>query len=305
MKELVLISGKGGTGKTSLAASLACLASRSGNTVIADCDVDAADMHIILKPKINEKREFISGKVARVNPKKCISTGEKASCPICISGCRFGAISHSFTKGCSIDPLACEGCGVCVRLCTPGAIDFVDRRCGDLFVSDTRFGPMVHAALDPRAENSGKLVTSVRKEAKKIAAERNADWLIIDGSPGIGCPVIASVTGADMALIVTEPTVSGRHDLERVAGVVRHFGVPFAVCVNKADINESVTEDIKAWCSRNSIPYAGSLPYDKAVTRAQIRKKTIVEYAESRSERPTATTAGISAIWEKICQLKA
>ncbi len=305
MKEVVLISGKGGTGKTSLAASLICLASRSGKVVIADCDVDAADMHLLLKPVVHEKREFISGKLAYVDPKKCISTGEQASCAICMSGCRFGAISHSFTSGCTVDPLACEGCGVCVRLCTPGAIDFVDRRCGDLFVSDTRFGPMVHAALDPRAENSGKLVTSVRKEAKKIAAEQNADWLIIDGSPGTGCPVIASVTGADLALIVTEPTVSGVHDLERVAGLARHFSVPFAVCVNKADINETVTGEIKDWCTRNNIPFAGQLPYNRAITRAQIRKKTIVEYAESRSQKPTATTAAISEIWGTVCQLKA
>lgn len=281
MKELIIISGKGGTGKTSMTAAIASLASRSGTAVFADCDVDAADLHLLFNPEVQEKREFISGHVARIDPLKCISTGQDGGCADCAALCRFDAISLSAAAGCVVEEGSCEGCGVCVRFCPAHAIDFPDRRCGEQYVSNTRFGVLVHAALDIRAENSGKLVTSVRKDAKRIAGEKNADWIIVDGSPGTGCPVIASITGADAALVVTEPTVSGLHDLERVASLAKHLGVRFFVAVNKADINPAQSDEIRSWCGRNSVPFLGTMPWDPSVTRAQIAGKSIIEYNPS------------------------
>lgn len=300
MKEIVIISGKGGTGKTSLTAAFATLAAHRGTAVFADCDVDAADLHLVFSPEIRELHEFISGHVARVDPKRCLSTGEDGSCAKCIELCRFDAIRHSFKSGVEIDEGSCEGCGVCVRFCPVKAIDFIDRRCGEWYVSDTRFGPLVHAALDTRAENSGKLVTTVRKEAKRIAEERKADWLVVDGSPGTGCPVIASITGADAVVIVTEPTMSGQHDLERVASLARHFSIPFSVIVNKADINPAQADLTESWCVRNKVPFLGKIPYDRAVTKAQIEGKSVIEYCESRKSEHNIP-AIIAGIWEKIC----
>ncbi len=308
MKEIVVISGKGGTGKTSLTAALATLAAKGGTAVFADCDVDAADLHLVFSPKIRERNEFISGHVARVDPKKCLSSGEEGSCAKCIDFCRFGAIKHSYTSGCEVDEGSCEGCGVCVRFCPTRAIEFLDRRCGEWYVSDTRFGTLVHAALDTRAENSGKLVTTVRKEAKRIAEELKADWIIVDGSPGTGCPVIASITGADAVVIVTEPTLSGQHDLERVASLARHFDIPFSVIVNKADINRTMAEAIESWCKRNDVPFLGNIPYDTAFTKAQIRGMSLLEYCEApdgaHDMREYAIADAIGKIWERICQLK-
>lgn len=301
MKEIVIISGKGGTGKTSLTAAFATLASRQGKAVFADCDVDAADLHLVFSPEIRERHEFISGHAARVDPKKCLSSGEEGSCSKCIELCRFDAIKHSFKSGCEIDEGSCEGCGVCVKFCPVKAIQFADRRCGEWYVSDTRFGPLVHAALDTRAENSGKLVTTVRKEAKRIAEELKADWIIVDGSPGTGCPVIASITGADAVVIVTEPTLSGQHDLERVASLARHFTIPFSVIVNKADINRTMAEATESWCVRNGVPFLGMIPYDRAVTKAQIGGKSVIEYCDTSERNISGILAGI---WEKICQSK-
>jgi MinD superfamily P-loop ATPase len=304
MKEIVIISGKGGTGKTSLTAALATLAGQQGKAVFADCDVDAADLHLVLGPKIQERNEFISGHVARVDPKRCLSSGEDGSCAKCIDLCRFGAISHSFKTGCAVDEGSCEGCGVCVRFCPSSAIEFAPRRCGEWYVSQTRFGPLAHAALDARAENSGKLVTTVRKEAKRIAEELKADWIIVDGSPGTGCPVIASITGADEVVIVTEPTMSGRHDLERVAGLARHFSIPFSVVVNKADINRAMADETGAWCARNAVPFLGMIPYDRAVTKAQLEGKSVIEYCDCGGESENDIPAIIGGIWESICQSK-
>ena len=301
MKEIVIISGKGGTGKTSLTASFATLAAKRGKAVFADCDVDAADLHLVFSPNILERNEFISGHVARVDPKKCLSSGEDGSCSKCIELCRFGAIKHSFKTGCEVDDGSCEGCGVCVRFCPTAGIDFVDRRCGEWYVSDTRFGTLVHAALDTRAENSGKLVTTVRKTARRIAEEQKADWVIVDGSPGTGCPVIASITGADAVVIVTEPTMSGQHDLERVASLARHFSIPFSVVVNKFDINQTMAEATESWCVRNDVPFLGMIPYDSAVTKAQIEGKSVIEYCDTSEHNISGILAGI---WEKICQLK-
>jgi MinD superfamily P-loop ATPase len=305
MKEIVCISGKGGTGKTSVVASLATLASRKYRTVFADCDVDAADLHLVLNPEIRSRTDFYSGNVAKIDPLACISAG---ACKTCIDLCRFDAIHYSDRDGYSVDENSCEGCGVCVRFCPAKAISFSERYCGQWYLSDTRYGPLVHAELEGHAENSGKLVTLVRKEAKRLAlvpdeSGKTADLVIIDGSPGTGCPVIASITGADAVLIVTEPTLSGQHDLERVAGLARHFGVEAFVCVNKYDINVEQSRAIEAWCARNSITFVGKIPYDKMVTTAQIQGKTVIEYAEDSGIR-NETTEALQKIGERIWQLK-
>ncbi len=272
MKDLVVISGKGGTGKTSVAASFAVLAKHS---VICDCDVDAADLHLVLAPQILGEHEFTSGHEAVIRQDDCIG------CRICQDVCRFEAVS---TKKCdngnilfSIDPVSCEGCGVCVHFCPEKAIDFPERLCGKWFVSETRCGPMVHARLGVAAENSGKLVSTVRREARRLAEEKNHNLVIVDGPPGIGCPVIASVTGASQVLIVTEPTVSGEHDLERVLALAKHFQIPAAVCVNKWDINPEMTERIEGKAIEAGALIAGRIRYDSNVTRAQIQQKAVVE----------------------------
>ncbi len=304
MKEIVILSGKGGTGKTSIAAALAVEASRMGGAhslVVADCDVDAADLHLVLSPTVKETHEFISGHVAHIDGKKCLSTGEDSSCSTCIGLCRFDAIRHSYRTGCEVDEGSCEGCGVCVAHCPVKAIMFPERRCGEWYHSDTRVGPFIHAALDARAENSGKLVTTVRKEARKVAEEIGAKWILVDGSPGTGCPVIASITGADEALIVTEPTVSGLHDLERVGILLRHFSIPFSVCVNKADVSMEKASEMKEWCERNSIPFLGMIGHDPSVTKAQIQRLSIVEYCE-RENIVSNVPGVIAGLWERLCR---
>jgi MinD superfamily P-loop ATPase len=288
VKELVVISGKGGTGKTSVAASFAVVADRP---VIADCDVDAADLHLILAPQVKERHEFRSGHEAVVRGEDCIG------CGLCTTYCRFDAVKmDERTSGeatFSVDPVACEGCGVCVRFCPVQAIDFPERLCGDWMVSDTRCGPMVHARLGVAAENSGKLVSTVRKEARRIAEQEQRPLVIIDGPPGIGCPVIASVTGATQVLVVTEPTVSGEHDMERVLSLAKHFNIPAAVCVNKWDINQTVTERIEDAAHRAGARVAGRIRYDNAVTAAQLQERAVVE-----TESPSA--ADIRAIWHEL-----
>ena len=275
MKELVIISGKGGTGKTSVVASFAALAE---NKALADCDVDAADLHLVLDPKTRYRENFSGGKVARIMPGHCIACGK------CEEICRFNAVFYDgpgnglYPKTFRIDPVACEGCGVCVHFCAEDAIAFENAVNGQWFISDTRWGPMAHARLGIAEENSGKLVTLVREKAREIAEQENKDLIIIDGSPGIGCPVIASLTGADAALIVTEPTLSGKHDLERVSQVCSFFGIKTFVCVNKFDLNPDITSEIENWCRDENITFAGRIQYDDAVTRAQIEKKSVVEY---------------------------
>lgn len=272
MKELVVISGKGGTGKTSVTASFAVLADRP---VIADCDVDAADLHLVLSPRINERHEFRSGHEAVIRQDDC--TG----CGTCLADCRFDAVrmigKATGNATFVIDPVACEGCGVCVRFCPEKAIDFPERLCGEWMISETRCGPMVHARLGVAAENSGKLVSTVRREARRIAGEENRPLVIVDGPPGIGCPVIASVTGATLVLAVTEPTVSGEHDLERVFSLTRHFSIPAAVCVNKWDLNPEMTERIEDKARRVGARVVGRIRYDRAVTLAQMQERAVVE----------------------------
>jgi len=275
MKELVVISGKGGTGKTSIVASFAGLAK---NAVFADCDVDAADLHLVLEPKIKHKSNFSGGKRAAIVAEKCSGCGK------CQELCRFDAIHLNgerkdvADKTFTVDPIACEGCKVCVEFCPVDAIEFNDSINGQWFISDTRFGPMVHAKLGIAEENSGKLVTLIRKEAKRIAAEEEKKLIIVDGSPGIGCPVIASITGADLVLIITEPTLSGKHDLDRVADLAASFGIPTLLCVNKSDLNREITGQIAEEAGARGIKLAGKIRYDKAFTKAQIMKATVIEY---------------------------
>jgi MinD superfamily P-loop ATPase len=288
VRELVVVSGKGGTGKTSLAASFAVLADRP---VIADCDVDAADLQLVLSPRIKERHDFYSGHQAVIRQEDC--TG----CGACVAHCRFDAVKRngkSTGEGpFTIDPTSCEGCGACVRFCPEQAIDFPDRLCGEWMISETRRGPMVHARLGIAAENSGKLVSTVRREARRIAEEGNHPLVVVDGPPGIGCPVIASVTGASHVLIVTEPTVSGEHDLERVLLLARHFGIPAAVCVNKWDLNPEMTDRIEDKGLRAGARIAGRVRYDPSVTLAQMRERAVVE-----TEAPCVED--IQRIWNRL-----
>jgi MinD superfamily P-loop ATPase len=291
MKELVVISGKGGTGKTSIVASFAVLAE---GAVLADCDVDAADLHLVLEPKTIRREDFSGGKRARVLTDRCTACGK------CESLCRFGAVfsdgppNERAGKTFRIDPIACEGCGVCAWFCPEKAIEFGPVVNGEWFVSETRCGPMVHARLGVAQENSGKLVTTVRKEARSLAEKRGRRRVLIDGAPGIGCPVIASLAGADLVLIVTEPTLSGRHDMERVADLARHFGIPAMVCVNKWDLNPQIADEIEALARKRGIEVAGRVRYDRAVTEAQVRKQTAVEY------QTNGCAQDIRGVWERV-----
>jgi len=278
MKELVVISGKGGTGKTSIVASFAALAK---NKVLADCDVDAADLHLVLDPEVEYAEDFSGGRRAEIVPARCNDCGS------CYEVCRYDAVTRDadldevVTVNYRIDPIACEGCGVCVRACPAEAITFQPAVNGQWHRSRTRHGHLVHAKLGIAEENSGKLVTLVRNHAKEIAQQSNLSLIIIDGSPGIGCPVIASITGSDLVLVVTEPTQSGKHDLERVTDLTRHFGIPTLVCINKWDLNPEITSEIETLARERSAAIAGKVRYDNAITEAQIRKLSVVEYARN------------------------
>ncbi len=287
IQELVVISGKGGTGKTSITASFAALC---GCSVIADCDVDAADLHLLLSPRIIERHEFRAGHLAEIRQEDCVQ------CGTCLC-CRFDAVKvdtqATGEEVFRIDPLLCEGCGLCVRLCPTEAIDFPEQRCGEWMISDTRYGTMVHAQLGIAAENSGKLVTLVRKEARRLAEENQIDWIIVDGPPGIGCPVIASLTGSSSVLVVTEPTLSGQHDLERVLELTKHFEIPSMVCVNKWDLNPEITEQIESDAARYGAKAVGRIAYDPGVTRMQMEARATVE-----GDSPAARE--IVDIWNKV-----
>jgi len=250
--------------------------------------VDAADLHLILAPAIRERHEFRSGNEAVIRSVDCLSCGK------CFELCRFGAVVPGGAgEVYAIDPVACEGCGVCVRFCPAAAIDFPEALCGEWLVSETRCGPMVHARLGVAAENSGKLVSTVRREARRLAEENKHGLVIVDGPPGIGCPVIASLTGTSQALVVTEPTVSGEHDLERVLKLARHFGIPTSVCVNKWDLNPAMTERIEDLALRSGAGIAGRIRYDTAVTTAQMLGKAVVE-----TEAPSAED--IRLVWQAL-----
>jgi len=265
MKEIIIISGKGGTGKTSLVAAFSSLAE---NKVLCDADVDAADLHLIMDPAEIRGADFQSGNTAVINKDRC------SECNQCREMCRFNAISADYI----VNPIDCEGCGVCVYFCPEKAIDFPENTCGEWFVSDTRFGPMVHARLGIAEANSGKLVSLVRQEARKLAEEKKLDLILTDGPPGVGCPVIASIGGASAVLIVTEPTVSGKHDMERVAQLADHFKIPAMICVNKFDLNLELTRKIENYAKEKGLSCLGRIPFDPVFTKAMIQAQTVFEY---------------------------
>ena len=291
MKELVVISGKGGTGKTSIVAAFAALAK---NAVLADCDVDAADLHLVLEPDVKQTSDFSGGKQASIIAEKCIGCGK------CKELCKFDAINFDgpandiVAKTFTVDHVSCEGCKVCVEFCPADAIEFNDSINGQWFISETRFGTMVHAKLGIAEENSGKLVFLIRKETKRIAEEQKKDLIIVDGSPGIGCPVIASITGADLVLIITEPTLSGKHDLERVAELAAGFNIPTLIAINKFDLNPDMAGQIEEDVRKRNIKVIGKIRYDKAFTKAQIMKCSVVEYTSG------AVSEDIKALWRNV-----
>lgn len=268
MREIVVISGKGGTGKTTVSAAFAHLAE---NKVICDLDVDAPDLHILLEPKARETHAFVSGHKAGIRHDTCLSCGK------CAALCAFDAISLQ-SDGYVVDPLRCEGCGVCAHLCPAKSIDFEEQHCGDWHISDTRFGLMVHALLFPGQENSGKLVSLLKSEARSLAKAQGLDTVLCDGSPGVGCPVISSLSGASLAVGVVEPTPSGRHDFQRVADLCRHFRVPLAVIINKADLNEKEADAMAEECAQRGDTLLGRLPFDPVVTRAMVARKALTEF---------------------------
>lgn len=280
MKEIVVLSGKGGTGKTSIVGSLAALAQ---SKVMADCDVDAADLHLLLQPDIKESSEFWSGQVAVIDDGKC------TQCGLCEELCRFDAI-HEF----KVDPISCEGCGFCSHICPDEAITMQENMAGHWAISNTKYGPLVHAKLGIAQENSGKLVTVVRRNARLIAEEQSLEFIISDGPPGIGCPVISSLSGAHLAVLVTEPTLSGIHDLERVIGVCRHFGIPASVCINKYDLNNDNTLRIQDHCANEGAEVVSKIPFDNVVTEALVHGLPVVEYSDGK------VAEEIRSLWAEI-----
>jgi MinD superfamily P-loop ATPase len=281
MKELVVISGKGGTGKTTMLASFAALAGRS---VLADCDVDAPDLYLLLHPEIDHHEEFRGGQLAVINQERCLRCGR------CREVCRFEAITPEF----SVEPLNCEGCGACRVVCPAEAIELRERVAGDWFRGQTKYGPMVYARLRPAEENSGKLVVLVRKEARAWAEREGIGLLLTDGPPGIGCPVIASLGNANLALVVTEPTPSGVHDLERALGLCRHFRVPATVCVNKFDLNPGLEEQVRDFCAESQTTVTQSIPFDESVTRAIQQGLPLVEFDHGPASR------AVAGVWREV-----
>ncbi len=282
MKELIVLSGKGGTGKTTIVAALAAL---MPDKVMADCDVDAADLHLVLNPQIRESHRFLSGIKAKVDEDACNSCGK------CLKACHFKAIRIKRTA--RIDELACEGCGVCIHICPTKAISAKENDCGAWHISDTSYGRIVHAQLDIGEENSGKLVSLVKMQVRKQAEAQKARYILIDGPPGIGCPVIASLSGTTLALMVTEPTMSGLHDLKRIAGLTAHFKIPFCVCINKYDLNPEISGQIETWCREQHANLLGKIPFDPLVVESLVAGKSISEYDSPASD-------AISAIWQKL-----
>jgi len=283
MKELVIISGKGGTGKTTLTASFAFLAH---DNVLADCDVDAADLHILAHPEVRHSEDFYGGVKARIDPEKC------THCGICAENCRYDAISEEH----KVDPVDCEGCAVCYHVCPEEAVILEEGLNGRWFISDSRYGPMAHAVLFPGEENSGKLVALVRNQAKVLARKEGKSLIVSDGAPGVGCPVISSVTGADHVLVVTEPSMSGLHDMERAVKLVHGFNLPVSVVINKSDINPDVAFQIDRFCDGAGVPLMGEIPYDDRVIKAMVETRCVVENSDGPANR------SVRKIWEKMEQ---
>lgn len=274
MKEITILSGKGGAGKTTVVAALASIAE---NVVFCDNDVDAADLHIIFNPQVKESYSFDSGTIATINPDIC------NNCGLCENSCRFTAIHKNNTGFPEVNPLQCEGCRLCERICPTNAITSCLKLNNHWFVSETRFGTLVHAKMGPGEENSGKLVTKVRERAKEIAKENNANYVINDGPPGIGCTAIASITGTDAVLLVIEPTVSGLHDVKRLVKLVNSFDIPLFATINKYDINKAFTKIVEDYLSENNIPLVGKIPFTKLMVESMIEGKTVLEYSSAEN----------------------
>ena len=283
MKQITVLSGKGGTGKTSLVASFAALTKRM---VVTDCDVDAPDLHLLLQPTIMEKQEFWGSQLATINHTKC------TQCCQCVHACKFQAI-----KDFTVDPIFCEGCGVCGVVCPVEAIDFTPRMCGYAFISKTKYGLMSHARLNPGEENSGKLVTLVRQNAQQIADRAKYELILNDGPPGIGCPVIAALGGVDEGLIVVEPSYSSIHDMERALALLNHFEISSLICINKYDINRDNTSSIISVCEANDVKVVGKIPFDPVVTKAMVAGQPIVEYAPDSS-----ISKAITEVWTQTLE---
>lgn len=289
MKEIVVISGKGGTGKTSITASFACLGGK--DVIVADCDVDAADMHLLLQPDFSEGKDFYSGLLAEIDPAKC------TNCGLCVDVCRFDAIPVIDGQH-TIDELSCEGCGYCPRVCPEEAITMIDQNAGKWYISGIKTGStMVHARLGIGSENSGKLVAQVKNEAKRLAQETGKDFVLVDGSPGVGCPVVSSLSGASFVVLVTEPTVSGLHDLKRVYELVKKFSIRAACIINKADLNRQIALEIEDFLKQENIVHLASLPYDETFTKAMTAGQTIVEFEDNHLAKILKDS------WEKVKQI--
>jgi MinD superfamily P-loop ATPase len=296
MKQLVILSGKGGTGKTSITAAFAHLAAQSAlanKIILADADVDAANLELILQPQLREEQEFIGGKVALIDPDSCTVCGE------CEETCRFDAIlppqPFDEEEEYQVDPIACDGCAACVYQCPTQSISMQEEVAGKFYFSESRYGPLYHANLFPGKENSGKLVTLVKQRTRQQAMDENRELVIVDGPPGIGCPVIAAVSGASLALIVAEPSVSGVHDMRRVLQTVKHFNVPAMVCINKADIYPAGTDEIEAQCREDGIETIGRIPFDLTVAGAIVAGEAITAF---KPEAPSSVI--ISEIWQRL-----
>jgi MinD superfamily P-loop ATPase len=291
MKQLVILSGKGGTGKTSLVAAFAHLAHDGPSitqVVLADADVDAANLELLLRPELMETHEFVGGSVATIDPDHCLD------CGVCEQVCRFDAI-YMADDSYSVDPIACDGCAACVYQCPEGAIEMKAQTVGQWFHSESLYGPLFHADLRPAQENSGKLVTLVKQNARLLAMDKGYPLIIVDGPPGISCPVISAVAGADMVLIVTEPTAAGIHDMERVLQLTQHFRLPAIVCINKADIYQDCTNEITNYCEQHQIEVLGKIPYDEEVTWAMIKGEPVTAYQST-----ALASQAIKQIWIKI-----
>jgi len=278
MKQILIISGKGGTGKTIFTGALVASIK---NKIIVDCDVDAANLHLLLNPTIEHKEMFKSGVTAQIDLNKC------THCGTCKSVCRFDAIKDGV-----VDTIMCEGCGFCARVCPQEAITMRENETGEWMISQTKYGKFIYAELGIGEENSGKLIAFIKQKAIEIAKTQKSDWIIIDGPPGIGCPVIASLPGIDLAVVVTEPTKSGLADMKRVIQLTKHFKVPVQVIINKYDLNQKMTNDIERFCFINKITCIGKIPFNKEIVQAMIEGKIILEYSNKK----------ITKTIKKICQ---
>lgn len=284
MRELVILSGKGGTGKTSLTAAFAFLAC---NHILCDADVDGADLHLLTNVENQQTHDFMGGGLAAINKDQCVSCGN------CETLCQFGAINELF----EVDEIACEGCGVCVDFCPQKAISFPQQKCGEWFVGVANEEIMVHARLGIAQENSGKLVSTIRTAAKQLAEDKQKDLILTDGPPGIGCPVIASISGATALLIIVEPTLSGLHDMKRVVELAKHFKVPVLVCVNKYDLNDDMTEQIEQEVNRQHVKLVGRIPFNPVFVEAMVEGKNIFEYGKEPELLET-----VAGIWNRVIQ---